>query len=992
MSRSQRILLSSAALTLLALAGCGGGGGSSGTTPPAPPVNQAPTAAFSLSASTGFAPFTVTLDAGASSDADGSIDSYRWDFDDGSADGAGERITHTFEAPGTYRVELTVTDDDLATASTAQNVDARGARLSGSIQILSSTAVDRDVNDRLTSPASNNSMADAQLLPVPVRLGGFVNLPGTPAEEDANGDVGLGGLYASGDAADYFAVELEGSEAIVLNIGEPDADLDLHLLDAAGTLVDASAGVTATESLVAPGPGSYFVVVFPFDGPSNAAGASNYVLSIGQGLGTAASATSLGADFVPGELIVRPTSTDAADAEAAVGALGKRLSLAGRGRAGRTRLMALAAGARGLDAAGPLPRHGTMAPRQRARYRTLLALKALHRQPEVAAAGLNYRRYPLRTPDDDFYPSQWHYPIINLPAAWDISTGDDRSPGDQVIVAVIDTGILPEHPDLQGQLVAGYDFIRDPATAADGDGIDPDPTDAGDREFAGASSFHGTHVAGTVAAASDNGAGVAGVAWGARIMPIRALGVGGGSTFDVMQGIAFAAGLDNDSGTFPAQPADVINLSLGSTFFSQMEEDFIRDEVVCLDVDPAVDCPRIIVIASAGNENTATPSYPAAYDGVISVAATTISNGRAPYSNFGSTVDVAAPGGNNSTDANGDGIGDGVISTLADDSDPNELLFGYATLTGTSMSAPHVAGVAALMKDVYPALTAGEFEGALVAGLLTDDLGTPGRDDQFGHGLINAQKAVLWALDQFDGSGGALPPILSASVSTLDFGTFTTELDLNVRNVGTGSIDVTPALFGPAPAWLSLTPTGTSTITAGQSTTYTLTVDRSGLPDGDYSQTLRLVPEDPGLGVAELQITVRMRVASAVPDADAGLHYVILVDAEGETALPAVILNVDDGVYDFTIADVPPGSYRMFAGSDMDDDSFLCDGGEACGAYRTLDLPESLDIDAAEQEFVDGLDFVSEFRAVFSATGTGAANADRAIPAEGFRYQRGNAP
>lgn len=987
MNRTQRVLMLAAAL---ALTGCGGGGGSSGAANPAPPVNQGPTAAFTLSASSGFAPLTVTLDAGASSDVDGSIDSYQWDFGDGSPGASGAQVTHTFENPGRYRVALEVTDDDLATGSTERTVDARGAQLSGSIQILSSTAVDRDVNDRLTSPASNNSMAEAQLLPVPVRLGGFVNLPGTPDREDANGDVGLGSLFATGDAADYYAVELDGSEAIVLKIGEPDADLDLHLLDDAGNLVDASLGDNATEALTAPGPGSYFVVVFPVDGPSNAAGASNYVLSIGQGLGTAEAATTLSADFVPGELMVRPEALDGAAAEAEIDAVGKRLALAPRGRAGRTRLMDLGAGAQARAAAAPLPDHGVMNPVQRTRYQTLLELKRLRRQPEVAAAGLNYRRYPYATPDDPFYGSQWHYPIINLPAAWDISTGDTFSPGDQVIVAVIDTGILPAHPDLQGQLVPGYDFIRDPATAADGDGIDSDPTDVGDQELAGASSFHGTHVAGTVAAASDNGAGVAGVAWGARIMPIRALGVGGGSTFDVMQGIAWAAGLPNDSGTFPAQPADVINLSLGSTFFSQMEEDFIRDEVVCQDVAPAVDCPRVMVIASAGNENTATPSYPAAYDGVISVAATTISNGRAPYSNFGSTVDVAAPGGSNASDANGDGIGDGVISTLADDSDPNELLYGYATLTGTSMSAPHVAGVAALMKDVYPALTPAEFEGALTAGELTDDLGTPGRDDQFGHGLINAQKAVLWALDQAGGAGTPLPPILSASVSTLDFGTFSTGLELNVRNVGTGSIDATPTFPGGQPGWLGITPSTGTTVTAGQSVTYSLTVDRSGLADGDYQATLLLDALDPL--VSDLPVTIRMRVASAVPDADAGLHYVILVDTEGETALPAVILNVANGVYDFTIRDVPPGSYRLFAGSDMDDDSFLCDGGEACGSYRTFDLPETLTVDAAEQEFVTGLDFVSEFRAVFSASGAAAADADGPLPAEGFRYRKDESP
>ena len=104
-----------------------------------------------------------------------------------------------------------------------------------------------------------------------------------------------------------------------------------------------------------------------------------------------------------------------------------------------------------------------------------------------------------------------------------------------MIVAVVDTGVLLEHPDLKGQLIAGYDFIRDPDRARDGDGIDPDPNDSGDLGFGGSSSFHGTHVAGTIAAHSDNGDGVAGIAWLARVMPVRALGVDGGTTYDVIQ-------------------------------------------------------------------------------------------------------------------------------------------------------------------------------------------------------------------------------------------------------------------------------------------------------------------------------------------------------------------------------------------------------------------------------------------------------------------------
>ena len=326
-----------------------------------------------------------------------------------------------------------------------------------------------------------------------------------------------------------------------------------------------------------------------------------------------------------------------------------------------------------------------------------------------------------------------------------------------MIVAVIDTGVLLAHPDLDNQLTTGYDFISNVQQANDGDGPDPDPNDPGDLAFGGSSSFHGTHVAGPIAAESDNAQGVAGVAWQSRIMPLRVLGIDGGTPFDVIQAVLYAAGMTNQSGTLPLQPADIINMSLGSNFSSQSEQAIVDQ----------VRAAGVIVVASAGNDASDIPSYPAAYNGVVSVAATTILNSAAPYSNFGATIDVAAPGGYNATDLNGDGIGDGVISAMGDDGSVGPVQFGYAALSGTSMAAPHVAGVAALMKAVHPNLTPDEFDNALAAGDLTDDLGTPGRDNIYGFGLINAQMAVLAALALATGQGSNPGPILTASASNL---------------------------------------------------------------------------------------------------------------------------------------------------------------------------------------------------------------------------------
>ena len=567
----------------------------------------------------------------------------------------------------------------------------------------------------------------------------------------------------------------------------------------------------------------------------------------------------------------------------------------------------------------------------KAKWDTLIALKELSGHPDLAYAEPNLLRQPFQVPNDDFYSSQWHYPAINLPTAWDTTTGSA-----DVIVAVVDTGVLLNHPDLTNKLVPGFDFISNASRALDGDGIDDNPNDPGDRELGGSSSFHGTHVAGTIGAESNNNSGVAGVAWDARIMPLRVLGEGGGSTFDIVQAVRFAAGLDNNSGTTPAQPADVINLSLGGSFSSQSEQATYTEAIQA----------GVIIVASAGNDSSTLPSYPASYDGVVSVSATTISNTLARYSNRGSNIDIAAPGGSNVTDLNGDGIGDGVISTMGDDSG-SALEFGYATLSGTSMAAPHVAGVIALMKAVHPNLTPAEFDAALIAGDLTDDLGATGRDDEFGHGLINAQKAVLAATALANGQGADPGPILVSSTSTLNFGGFLNTLDVTLSNIGTGTVTVTNVAADQP--WVTITPPGSSDGLG----TYQIAINRAGLVDGAYQSTIDVQSD-----ANNLSISLIMQVSSISQSADAGLHYVILVDANGETVLPAVLVTANQGAYPFTINNVPAGEYRLFAGSDYDDDSFLCDAGEACGAYPALEDPVII----AVSEDQSGLDFESGFR------------------------------
>jgi len=589
----------------------------------------------------------------------------------------------------------------------------------------------------------NDTPTTAQTLPNPVVVNGYVHQPGTGPEDQS---------HASGDIVDVYQVRLRAGQRVTLTMAGDgvQADLDLGLADLDGNLLDASAGQMRVESLTVKQDGDYLALV----GANR--GASRYELRIDQAQGRAAPSLRLSDRFVAGEAIVRFSERAAGTRSVLQTQAGIMGALEGRENEPRQRNALLnLAGLRQIEGYRTLASiespgfpGGFQPPEPVARDKlaTLYQLKTLALDPEVELAGLNYIRQILFTPNDPHYPLQWHYPQISLPQAWDVTTGAN------VIVAVVDTGLVFSHPDLQGQWVAGYDFIKDPVNAGDGDGIDPNPEDVGDNPDGG-SSFHGTHVSGTLAAATNNAVGVAGIAFGAKIMPLRVCGRTNCTDYDIEQAIRFAAGLANDSGTTPPRRADVINLSIGGPGFtpgSQAVYDQVR-------------AAGVIMVAAAGNDGVSEMNYPAAFAGVIAVGAVDINKALAPYSNFGSWVSVVAPGGNTGQDVNGDGKPDGVLSTATSDGS-GALVNGYAVWQGTSMATPHVAGVATLMKAVAPSLTPQRFAELLTSGALTDDLGASGKDDQFGYGLINARKAVTAV---GGGSGGASRVIDS---SLLNFG------------------------------------------------------------------------------------------------------------------------------------------------------------------------------------------------------------------------------
>ena len=804
--------------------------------------------------------------------------------------------------------------------------------LSGTISAADSQVVDSDTNDPTREAIGNDTFLTAQPIPNPVTIGGYVNRPGT-------GEPGRSQI--SGDIDDYFAVELLAGQRVTMLVANFDeADADLYLYTPAGEIVDFSIDTGEIESLLIAEDGDYLINAFAFTG------ATNYTLAIGapasaqtlpEATSQSVSQHSSQHDIVPWEAVVKyrdniTVSSAAASARTAAVQWGMHEAAGG---AGRDRLLAMqraTADPQRLKARTGNAMHKSAALANdalRARWETLQTIKRLRTDPRVEFAEPNYRIRPLLVPNDEAFALQWHYPLIALPDAWNTTTGDEN-----VIVAVIDTGVLPSHPDLLGQFVGGYDFVRDAENAADGNGIDPNPTDPGDIQGNG-SGFHGTHVSGTVVARGNNGRGVAGVAYTSKVMPLRALGTDGGTTYDLGQAIRYAAGLGNDSGTLPTRSADIINLSLGGGGFSQSLQNLLQQ----------VRQRGIFVVAAAGNEASSAPGYPAAYEGVISVSAVDSQGRLAPYSNTGSTIDVAAPGGNSGVDLTGDGYPDGVLSTSANSSD-GQLNYVYSFLNGTSMASPHVAGVIALMKSINPALSPGDFDAMLIAGSLTDDSGAPGRDNQFGYGLINANLAVNAALESI-GSSPADNPRLVSSVGNLNFGATITELGITLRNAGQGELEILS--IEASETWLSARPVNTDDNQLGD---YTIAIDRSALTPGVYAADLVATSS-----VNTVSIRVFASVGGAAFASDVGVLYVLLYDPATDSTAAQFVASGRNGDYSFRFDDVTAGEYEIIAGSDKDNDLLICDAGESCGAYLTVDQPIRLTINADRV----GLDFPAEF-------------------------------
>nr|WP_225209925.1 S8 family peptidase [Xanthomonas bonasiae] len=358
---------------------------------------------------------------------------------------------------------------------------------------------------------------------------------------------------------------------------------------------------------------------------------------------------------------------------------------------------------------------------------------------------------PQLVPNDPLYAQyQWHLSSatggINSPAAWDVSKGDG------VVVAVLDTGILPNHPDVAVNLLQGYDFISDAETSRrPTDARVPGALDYGDwvendnECYAGSlaedSSWHGSHVAGTVAEATNNGVGMAGVAPNATVLPVRVLGKCGGYLSDIADAITWASGGTVAGVPANANPAEVINMSLGG---SGTCDTLYQDAI-----NGAVARGTTVVVAAGNSAGNAANFRPASCANVIAVGATRITGGIAYYSNYGAAVDLSGPGGGGSVDGNPGGFvwQNGYTGATT----PTSGNYTYMGMGGTSMASPHVAAVAALVQSAVIAagnapLTPAALETLLKQTARPFPVSIP-TSTPIGTGIVDAKAALDKALE-----------------------------------------------------------------------------------------------------------------------------------------------------------------------------------------------------------------------------------------------------
>lgn len=513
----------------------------------------------------------------------------------------------------------------------------------------------------------------------------------------------------------------------------------------------------------------------------------------------------------------------------------------------------------------------------------------LHVQPNVI------RRASAKPTDPLYNTHQWNMTMIDLPKARSQTLGN-------VTVGVIDTGILATHPDLATNLVPGYDFVTSISLGQDGDGRDnnPDDTSAGFHSLAS----HGTHVTGIIGAKSDNAQFIAGVCPRCKLLPLRALGGSGlalGSIADEVDAILWGAGLTVSGVPANQNPTKIINLSLGG------QEPCTPEEIAALSqTDPL----GVVLVAAAGNFNSQQVDAPANCPGAIAVGSLTPGKLKASYSTRDVNLEanlLMAPGGASSNNTTQTITSTTYISPF------------HGVMNGTSQATPHVAGVIALMRSVNPSLTGAQVFNLLVQ--TAEDLGPPGRDGEYGYGMVNAYKAVLAAM------GKAEPaPAPVADVSSLSFTGSTTTKSFLVQHIVQD--DISAGALTTSHSWVTATVEKINSLVDGQmvpTLKVDVTINHTGLLLGTSESKVHLVTS---VGNISIPITV------VIPPR----FRLIVMDLGGQISETENINSQS-----FSFGGLPTNTPIVLKGEqDLDGDGTYCENGEPCGFYNSAAFAASI--------------------------------------------------
>ncbi|WP_166646000.1 S8 family peptidase [Halospina denitrificans] len=798
-------------------------------------------------------------------------------------------------------------------------MDNQPGTLSGTIEISSGTRVDRDtaldleiggLDSSLSSPIEGVQNPSAPF-PGNVIAGGYVSA--YSGSYDAELD------YPKDDR-DTLRLQLSEGQRVSVNFfpaladssGEfetedaPQTKLTLTPVGNEANKVSSAEDRELNKSVQAPQNGEHDLVIRTTDG-----GPARYVLrstslSGNETLGQAS------ADFEPGEAIITREAVESG------GAIRAQAS-------GSVELADQVASQKGLggnqfQVTMPIEREAILpagASNSRRKAQTLEWIRELNDTPGVASAVPNHRVRATQStidcataePDhpecqDQFGLQAWHYNLIN-------TTGDSgawsKAAGTNTRIAVLDTGVAwmdgDWHPDLAPNINCG-----EPGGCFDAvDGSLPIDEDGS----------HGTHVSGLAAAAATDDGDVTGVAHDAKLVPVRVLGGDEGTVADVIEGVRWVINNGNPH-------ADVINLSLGSQTQNPTLGDVLAEATAA----------GILVVAASGNAGDDRQFFPAAFPSVLAVGAVDCEGNRSSFSNFGNWLDLVAPGGGNARACDSNGEADDSVFSSFPSGDPP-----VGGLEGTSMAAPHVAGVLGLMREVNPGVEMPIIRALLREGRLTQNNDAGTFDQELGRGIIDANASVTEDLSGF----AALAPSLERL--RLDDDRQTVDLSLDAVGNDSATFNEVTVTNGKQP-WLVVEP-------ADGERNFRVSLDTEEMDEGQFFRSAINVSYRVDNGeTREYQIPVTATLEANESDRNAGAHFVQLVpvDAANDGSVSEntvqTLVEARNGQYRFKFdtSEMEPGEYLLIAGSDLDNDGAFCGAGEACAEFPVTGQPRPIEI------------------------------------------------